>query len=81
MFAYIIAHRQVVTTNLLQPGALIGIEEQKCGVHEMVKFVIFRTNFATLNIVNSREDLQIWLAPAWSFRTWAAALQLYLSPL
>ena len=37
----------------------MGIEEQKCGVHEMVKFVIFRTNFTTLNIVNSREDLQI----------------------
>ena len=47
----------------------------------IAKCAVFRATWANRNVINSCGDPQIWLAPAWSFRRWAIALQLSLSAL
>ena len=52
------------------------------GLHgSIAKCAVFRANSANRNAINSCGDPQIWLAPTWSFRRWAIALQLSLSAL
>ena len=48
------------------------MEIVKCAVLEQIAPL-------STNVINSRGGPQIWLAPTWSFRRWANALQLYFS--
>ena len=45
------------------------------------KCVLLRTNFANVNVTNSRRNQQICAALVWNFRRWAIVLRLYLSTL